>query len=87
MEAVSRRQHSCPCCGFLTLPEPPPGTFYICPVCRWEDDNIQFRDIDYDGGANHVSLRQARENYRVLGASEQRLLRYVRPPLPEERPG
>ncbi len=23
----------CPCCGFLTLPEEPPGTYDICPVC------------------------------------------------------
>lgn len=36
--------YPCVCCGFLTLAEPPPGTFEICSVCRWEDDNVQARD-------------------------------------------
>lgn len=35
-------RHPCPCCDFLTLSEPPSGTFQLCPVCWWEDDNIQF---------------------------------------------
>ena len=26
-------RYACPCCGYLTLPEEPPGTFDICPVC------------------------------------------------------
>jgi hypothetical protein len=43
-------KHPCPCCGYQTLREPPPGTFETCPVCRWEDDNIQFEDPTYEGG-------------------------------------
>ena len=39
----SRMRYACPCCGFLTLDEAPPGTFAICPVCFWEDDDVQFR--------------------------------------------
>jgi hypothetical protein len=57
-------RYACPCCDLLTLTEPPPGTFEICPVCRWEDDGIQFVDPDYAGGANRPSLLQARETYR-----------------------
>jgi hypothetical protein len=59
----------CPCCCHLTLDEPPPGTYLICDVCGWEDDPVQFDDIDYEVGANRVSLRQAREFYRSIGMS------------------
>ena len=78
--------HACPCCGYLTLSEPPPGTYEICDICFWEDDGVQFRDVDYEGGANTVSLRQARESFRLHGVSELRFRSEVRPPLPDERP-
>jgi Cysteine-rich CPCC len=83
---VSERRYPCPCCGYLTLPEPPTGTYEICPVCFWEDDNIQFDDPDYEGGANKVSLRQARENFREFGVSELRFKSNVRQPRPDEMP-
>ena len=80
------RRHPCPCCDSLTLVEPPTGTFQICPVCRWEDDNVQFEDLDYEGGANTMSLREARENFAKYGAiDESRVLR-ARDPEPYERP-
>jgi hypothetical protein len=79
-------RYPCPCCGFLTLEEQPPGTFEICPVCRWEDDNIQGSDPEYAGGANVVSLREARENFRTFGASQARFRDRVRDPTPEEVP-
>src|SRR5215212_9855804 len=44
------RRFRCPCCDFLTLVQPPTGTFAICPVCRWEDDNVQFENVDRAGG-------------------------------------
>ena len=74
----------CPCCGFLTLREKPPGTFTVCPVCFWEDDATQFNDPDHTGGANRSSLRHARENYSVFGASDPEFLPNVRQPFPEE---
>ena len=80
------RRFACPCCGYLTLVEPPTGTYDICTVCFWEDDGVQFRDLDYEGGANKVSLNQARENFQRHGVSEIRFKRYVRPPRPEEQP-
>jgi hypothetical protein len=78
------RRYACPCCGYLTLDEPPSGTYEICPVCFWEDDGVQFRDLDYEGGANVVSLNQARATFRAIGVSEERFRENVRPPLPEE---
>jgi hypothetical protein len=79
-------RYACPCCDFLTLAEPPTGTFAICPVCRWEDDNLQFNDLDRAGGANALSLRQAREHFRLHGVSNPRLSERARPPRPEEEP-
>lgn len=59
----------CACCGFLTKSDKDSGTFEICPVCFWEDDNVQFNDIDFEGGANAESLRIARQNFQKFGAS------------------
>ncbi len=80
------RGYPCPCCGYLTISEPPPGTFEICPVCNWEDDYVQFNNIDFEGGANEESLREARENYKIFGAALMIFVNDVRPPLPDEIP-
>jgi hypothetical protein len=80
------RRYPCPCCDHLTLPEPATGTFWICGVCFWEDDNLQYVHIDQPRGANRVSLRQARENYRRYGTCKPDRDLPVREPLPEEKP-
>ena len=67
--------YPCPCCGYLTLLEPPPGTFEICPVCNWQDDNVQFNNIDFEGGANEESLKEARQNFQKYGISMSRFLK------------
>jgi len=76
----SQAKYTCPCCGYKTLPEAPPGTYEICPICFLEDDNVQIDDPDFIGGANQVSLRQAQRNFTDFRASERRLLRLVRKP-------
>ena len=63
--------YSCPCCGYKTLVEEPPGTYDICKICLWEDDPVQFDDPDYVGGANSVSLRQAQRNFLEFGVSKR----------------
>ena len=75
----------CPCCGCFTLIEPPSDTYALCPVCWWEDDGVQFRDPRRPRGANAASLEEARANFRRIGASDPRLLDFVRPPQPAER--
>ena len=65
-----KQTYPCPCCGQYTLTGKPPGTYLICRVCGWEDDPVQFDDPDYTGGANRVSLAEARENFRQYGASD-----------------
>lgn len=82
MDKIEKKKYKCPCCGYLTLDSV--DEYDICPVCYWEDDLIQKKDPEYEGGANKVSLRQARENYLSLGVCEEKYLQYVRKPLREE---
>jgi len=77
-------RRACPCCSHRTLADLCPGSFEVCPVCDWEDDLIQFEDPELCGGANRVSLRQARENYLQFGACERQALSHVRQPLTSE---
>jgi hypothetical protein len=51
----------CPCCGSQALTTL--GEYEICDVCGWEDDPIQSADPDYAGGANQISLNQARKEW------------------------
>lgn len=83
-EAKEGVKYRCPCCGYKTLDER--GGYDICPVCFWEDDGQDDADADtIRGGPNgRLSLTQARENYQKIGACEERFLKDVRPPLPEE---
>ncbi len=82
----SKKRYPCACCGYYTLESPQGESYEICPVCFWEDDPVQNKDPDFAGGANRVSLHKARENYKKCGASEGRILKYVRSPKEEELP-
>ncbi|WP_092138316.1 CPCC family cysteine-rich protein [Cupriavidus sp. YR651] len=76
----------CPCCGNFTLNEISGGTFEICHVCFWEDDQIQLNYPDIAGGANKVSLKEARENYKRYGAIVERFVDKIRQPNKDELP-
>ncbi|MFD0260045.1 CPCC family cysteine-rich protein [Kitasatospora indigofera] len=77
--------YSCPSCGYLTLRAR--AMYEICQVCGWEDTGQGDEDADeYRGGPNRVTLTEARENFRAIGASEERLLGQVRPPKDSEIP-
>jgi rubredoxin len=78
--------YKCLSCGYLTLSEQPPGTFEICPVCRWRDDNVQADNPTLAGGANPMSLEQAKLNFARFGAVSKEMAWRVRKPLPEEIP-
>ncbi|MEO0761966.1 MAG: CPCC family cysteine-rich protein [Pseudomonadota bacterium] len=57
----------CPCCG--AEPDAPwSGSYHLCPLCGWQDDPVQAADPACEGGANGVSLDQARANFRTFGA-------------------
>lgn len=77
-------RYRCPCCKCLTLSSR--GYYEICKICFWEDDGQDEHDAEVvRGGPNHdLSLRQAQENYRSMGAVQAKFLAYVRPPRPDE---
>ena len=80
------KRYPCPCCGFYTLDLEPPGTFDICPVCFWEDDPIQYDDPTYKGGANDISLLEARQNFKQFGAMDLLYVKRVRQTHQDELP-
>lgn len=52
----------CPCCG-KTLVE----DYDICDVCNWENDPVQRWKPDSAGGANVMSLNEARRVWLAHG--------------------
>ena len=74
----------CPCCGFLSFDEPP-GSFDICPICFWADSVPQLRYVLSGAGPNKVSLLQAQHNYATFGAMEERFVKSVRRPTPDDQ--
>ena len=76
-------QFPCPCCGRLVF-SGRPGSYDICPICYWEDDNAQLRWPDWAGGANKPSLIDGQRNYRDMGAIEFRFAGKVRAATPDE---
>ena len=82
----STGRYACRCCGCLTLPERPPGTFNICPVCWWEDDSPEDYHRNRRPGPNRVTLEEAQDNYRVLGVSDPAYSARVRPMQAGEQP-
>jgi hypothetical protein len=71
----------CACCDFFTIE----GIADICPVCFWQKDFYQEENMDDSGGPNLVSLREAKENFKIFGAIEERFKEYVRPPIEGEK--
>ncbi|MCC2379682.1 hypothetical protein LKM00_19870 [Bacillus wiedmannii] len=69
------------------IEEEPPDTYEICNICYWEDDEVQFNNHDFEGGANEVSLRQAQRNFIAFGACEECFVQSVRKPNSEDVKG
>ena len=72
-------KYTCPCCGYKTLDEEPPGTYETCDVCNWQEDAVMNENPDYWGGANAVCLRQAQRNFMKFAAKEKKSLDNVVP--------
>lgn len=75
----------CPCCKHRTLSAR--AEHEVCPVCFWEDDGQDEDEADVvRGGPNgRLSLSAARANYAAFGASDERFITKVRPPLSIEK--
>lgn len=49
----------CPVCGTKCQGEY--DEYDVCENCGWEDDHLQRDEPDYSGGANEMSLNEARK--------------------------
>lgn len=63
--------YKCPCCGNYSLDDPP-GSYDICEICGWEDDPLQSKSPDLEGGANSISLNQAKKEYEASSKNTKR---------------
>ena len=63
----------CKVCGLGDIE----GEFSICDYCAWEDDDVQNKDPDFEGGANQMSLNQYKqfweENKEKIMKEEKRI--------------
>ncbi|MFZ6654014.1 CPCC family cysteine-rich protein [Undibacterium sp. TJN19] len=64
---------TCPCCGYRSLEES--AAYDICRVCFWEDDGTT--EFDRHSGPNHMTLRDAQQNFQRIGAVTEEVRRYV----------
>jgi len=68
MSRKKKYNYSCPCCDSkISSQYVPPRSYHICQRCGWEDCPVQFKDHDYEGPANSVSLNQAKRNLVEFG--------------------
>jgi excinuclease UvrABC ATPase subunit len=63
----------CPCCKYRTLEEK--NISDICEVCYWEDDGSE--ELNIESLANNMSLEEAQENFKKIGACEKELIQYT----------
>jgi len=54
---------NCPVCSEYSFEET--NDFDVCDVCGWENDSVQLLDADYRGGANRISLNEARTRWAL----------------------
>lgn len=48
----------CACCNRMEV------DFYdICKICGWQNDLLQNKKTDYEGGANQMSLNEAKKAF------------------------
>ncbi|GAB2812277.1 CPCC family cysteine-rich protein [Ferruginibacter profundus] len=85
IQAKDKNLFTCPCCGYKTLKEKPPGTFEICRVCWWEDDNLQFDNPDSTEGANNgMSLREWQKDFYEVEENKKLIFKNLAP-VPENK--
>ena len=82
---IPKNRTKCSCCGYMTLEGSAEETMYdICPVCFWENDGCK-SDEDYSE-PNHMTLGQARENFRKFGSCDHKSTDISRKPFYFELP-
>ncbi|ULO09197.1 glycosyltransferase [Paenibacillus sp. 19GGS1-52] len=74
----------CPCCGYFTVESEDEVIVDICDVCFWQYDLVAHNYPDNNIGANHISLNQAKENYKEFGVCKKGFKDMVREPMTQE---
>jgi len=78
---MTKKLYTCPCCGYKTLSDSP-GSYEICHVCFWEDDQVQLLNPWFAGGANQPSLIEAQANFARFAAFDDQGKQYIKGILP-----
>jgi methionyl-tRNA synthetase len=76
----------CPCCNNYTIDSDDEVIVEICEVCHWQYDHVAHGNPTKVIGPNKVSLNQARQNFLVFGACEERFVNRVRSATNDEKP-
>ncbi|MGB1285631.1 MAG: CPCC family cysteine-rich protein [Aggregatilineales bacterium] len=58
-------EYPCPACGFMMFYEPP-GSYFICRICIWEDDSSQLKFPMNRFGPNKKSLYEWQHEEALL---------------------
>jgi hypothetical protein len=59
----------CPVCELYNFSSQ--GTYDICPICDWENDEVQMDNHDYGGGANELSVNEFKVLYQLRNMNEK----------------
>jgi len=75
---------ACPVCEFRTFETL--GAWDNCPICGWNSDPMQEAMHDEPIGSNGISLNQARQNYKTMGAITKEKLAKLDPEEKQKYP-
>ncbi|MBR1736146.1 MAG: hydrolase [Firmicutes bacterium] len=66
---MKKKAFPCPVCGRYEFEEE--NDFDICGYCGWENDGVQDNDHNYAGGANELSVNEARIEFFLINDEEK----------------
>lgn len=69
---MNNQEVLCPVCEIHIFKEI--EDYCICPICGWENDEVQTKDKDFSGGANDLSVNQSKKIYLLSKNPEKREL-------------
>ncbi|MCT2407694.1 CPCC family cysteine-rich protein [Chryseobacterium antibioticum] len=73
VKGIPKELFTCHCCNYKTILEK--GNYQICKVCFWEDDGGH--DESKYSHVNHMTLKEAKDNFKTKGAILDRFLKFV----------
>ncbi|MGF7059040.1 CPCC family cysteine-rich protein [Brassicibacter mesophilus] len=86
IELDATKKTSCPCCGYLTIPNNGDALAYICPICFWEIDTFISSENEESDQNHGLTLVKAKQNLKKFGAVLPHLKKHCRQPIESEYP-